>query len=53
MNSFAKIEVCVSAPTVAFRETIVCPPLVDRVNEAVVGGKKVGVHVFRWGGVCA
>ena len=33
---FACIKVNVSAPIVPFRETIVIPPTVDRVNEAIV-----------------
>ncbi|XP_068693562.1 elongation factor-like GTPase 1 isoform X1 [Montipora foliosa] len=34
---FAGIKLNVSAPIVPFRETIVRPPTVDRVNEAIVG----------------
>ena len=34
---FACIKLNVSAPIVPFRETIVIPPTVDRVNEAIVG----------------
>ena len=33
---FARIKLNVSAPIVPFRETIVIPPTVDRVNEAIV-----------------
>lgn len=40
-HSYAKIKVNVSKPIVPFRETIVPPPTVDMVNEAVVQNGKL------------
>ncbi|XP_013413557.1 elongation factor-like GTPase 1 isoform X1 [Lingula anatina] len=37
---YSKIELNVSAPIVPFRETIVPPPTVDRVNEAITNEKQ-------------
>lgn len=47
---FAKIEINVSTPIVPFRETVVLPPKLDMVNEAIIEDKSTTksnlVHVI-------
>jgi ribosome assembly protein 1 len=51
-SRYAKVPVNASEPIVPFRETVVVPPTVDMVNEAIQDQsttKKVGVFILKSG----
>lgn len=40
-KQFACVPFCVSSPIIPFRETIILPPKIDMVNEAIAGTYKI------------
>ena len=40
-TTYAKVKLSVSAPIIPFRETVVLPPKVDMVNEAISGANEI------------
>ena len=54
-NRYAKVEINVSEPIVSFKETVIPPPKVDMVNEAITVEKKtedVKLETSTWNNHC-